>query len=93
MARALGEFRVVGVESNIPLHQQVVRDPAFVSGVYDTRFMGRFQFDKNHRTEETRRDLAAIMAVAYAMRRRLGAPVTPDQVKTGWHRSARRLPN
>jgi acetyl/propionyl-CoA carboxylase alpha subunit len=93
MARALGEFRVVGVETNIPLHQQVVRDPAFVSGVYDTRFMGRFQFDKNHRTEETRRDLAAIMAVAYAMRRRLGAPVTPDQVKTGWHRSARRLPS
>jgi acetyl-CoA carboxylase biotin carboxylase subunit len=93
MARALGEFRVVGVETNIPLHQQVVRDPAFASGVYDTRFMGRFRFDHNHRTEETRRDLAAIMAVAYAMRRRLGAPVTPDPIKTGWHRSARRLPS
>jgi acetyl-CoA carboxylase biotin carboxylase subunit len=93
MARALGEFRVVGVETNIPLHQQVVRDPSFASGVYDTRFMGRFRFDHNHRTEETRRDLAAIMAVAYAMRRRLGAPVTPDLIKTGWHRSARRLPS
>ena len=93
MARALGEFRVVGVETNIPLHQQIVSEAAFVSGLYDTRFFGRFRFDKNHRTEETRRDLAAIMAVAYALRRRLGAPVTPDQVKTGWHRSARRLPS
>jgi acetyl-CoA carboxylase biotin carboxylase subunit len=93
LGRALGEFRVVGVQTNIPLHQQIVHEPAFVSGAYDTSFMARFRFDDNHRTLETRRDLAAIMAVAYALRRRLGAPVTPEQVKTGWHRSARRLPS
>ncbi len=93
LARALGEFRVVGVETNIPLHQQIVREPSFVSGDYDTSFISRFRFDRHNRAEATRRDLAAIMAVAYALRRRIAAPVTPDQVKTGWHRSARRLPS
>ncbi len=92
LRRALGEFRVVGVQTNIPLHMQLVNDPRFVAGVYDTNFMARFRFDENHRSEETRRDLAAIAAVAYALRGRVGKPVAPQRIQTGWHRSARRLP-
>lgn len=91
--RALGEFRIVGVATNIPLHQQVINEPAFVEGAYDTGFMGRFRFDQHQKNDGTLRDLAAMMAVAYALRRRMGAPITPEQVKTGWHRSARRLPS
>ena len=92
LRRALGEFRIVGVQTTIPLHSQIVFHPSFAEGRYDTGFMSRFRFDMNHRTLETRRDLAAMMAVAYIMRRREGQPVVPDRVKTGWHRSARRLP-
>ena len=93
LRRALGEFRVVGVQTTIPLHSQIVFHPSFAEGRYDTGFMSRFRFDMNHRTLETRRDLAAMMAVAYSMRRREGRPVVPDRVKMGWHRSARRLPD
>ena len=92
LRRALGEFRVVGVQTNIPLHMQVVNDASFATGHYDTRFMVNFRFDVNQRSAETRRDLAAIVAVAYALRGRVGKPVVPEQVKTGWHRSSRRLP-
>ena len=83
---------MVGVQTNIPLHLQLVNDPRFVAGAYDTNFMARFRFDENHRSEETRRDLAAIAAVAYALRGRVGKPVAPQRIQTGWHRSARRLP-
>ena len=92
LRRALGEFRVVGVQTNIPLHLQIAHNPNFTSGHYSTSFMSRFRFDINHRTAETRRDLAAVVAVAYALRGRVGKPVTPERLKTGWHRSSRRLP-
>jgi len=94
MRRALMEFRIVGVQTNAPLHKQLIQHPAFVAGVYDTNFMARFRFDVSANTnEETCRDLVAIVAVAYLMRRRLDRPVTPPRFLSGWHRSARRLPS
>jgi acetyl/propionyl-CoA carboxylase alpha subunit len=94
MRRALMEFRIVGVQTNAPLHKQLIQHPAFVAGAYDTNFMARFRFDVSANTdEETCRDLVAIVAVAYLMRRRLDRPVTPPRFLSGWHRSARRLPS
>jgi acetyl-CoA carboxylase, biotin carboxylase subunit len=94
LRRALMEFRVVGVQTNVALHKQIVNDPAFVSGKYDTRFMDRFRFDVGAVTsEEVSRDLVAMTAVTYLLRRRVDAPVVPERVMSGWHRSARRLPS
>ena len=92
LRRALEEFRVVGVQTNLPLHLQILNDPDFESGRYDTRFMEKFRFDTKCRDEEVRRDLAAMVAVAFALRGRVGKPMVPETVRTGWHRSARRLP-
>ena len=39
MARALDFFVVEGVETSIPLHRRIVRDPDFVAGRLSTRFM------------------------------------------------------
>ncbi|MFO7633344.1 MAG: biotin carboxylase N-terminal domain-containing protein [Caldilinea sp.] len=94
LRRALMEFRVVGVQTNVALHKQIVNDLAFVSGKYDTRFMDRFRFDVGAVTsEEVSRDLVAMTAVTYLLRRRVDAPVVPERVMSGWHRSARRLPS
>jgi acetyl-CoA carboxylase biotin carboxylase subunit len=41
MRRALGEFRVEGIRTTIPLHEQIFRHPAFVSGNVDTTFIER----------------------------------------------------
>jgi pyruvate carboxylase len=43
MKRALSEFRVVGVATNIPYIQQILDLPDFVSGTVDTGFLDRHQ--------------------------------------------------
>jgi acetyl-CoA carboxylase biotin carboxylase subunit len=42
MRRALGEFIVVGVETNIPFHLQVLSDERFLAGELSTTFLERF---------------------------------------------------
>ncbi len=94
LSRALMEFRIVGVRTNVALHKQIIQAPAFVAGTYDTGFMARFRFNVGANTsEEVCHDLAAITAVTYLLRRRVGSTVVPERMKTGWHRSARRLPS
>jgi acetyl-CoA carboxylase biotin carboxylase subunit len=42
MARALEFFVVEGIDTSIPLHRGIVRDPGFRSGDFSTRFMEGF---------------------------------------------------
>ncbi len=39
MRRALEEYRIVGVRTNIPFHQMMMNSPRFMAGQYDTRFV------------------------------------------------------
>jgi acetyl-CoA carboxylase biotin carboxylase subunit len=39
MERALGEFRIEGVATTIPLHQRILREPAFRAGRISTNFL------------------------------------------------------
>lgn len=41
MRGALDEYRVRGIETNLPFHRRCLRHPAFISGDYDTGFIGR----------------------------------------------------
>jgi acetyl-CoA carboxylase biotin carboxylase subunit len=94
LRRALMEFRIVGVQTNVALHKQIVQHPTFLSGKYDTSFMAHFHFDMSTAVnQEACRDLVAMTAVTYLLRRRIDEPVVPERVKSGWHRSARRLPS
>jgi pyruvate carboxylase len=43
MKRALAEFKVVGVATNIPYLAQIIDHPDFVSGDFDTGFLDRHQ--------------------------------------------------
>jgi acetyl-CoA carboxylase biotin carboxylase subunit len=42
LRRALQEYVVDGVETTIPLHQQLVQDPDFLNGDYDIHWLERF---------------------------------------------------
>jgi acetyl-CoA carboxylase, biotin carboxylase subunit len=42
MERALSQFVVQGIDTSIPLHQQIFADPDFRAGEFDTKFMERF---------------------------------------------------
>jgi len=41
MRRALDEYQVRGIETNLAFHRRCVRHPAFVAGEYDTGFIAR----------------------------------------------------
>ena len=41
MLRALGELRVVGVETSAPFHRRVLREPDFRAGEIDIRYIER----------------------------------------------------
>ena len=43
MRRALEEFIVEGVHTTIPFHRQLMDDPDFRAGTFDTRFMDTFE--------------------------------------------------
>ncbi len=41
MRRALDEYSVAGIETNLPFHRRIFRHPAFAAGEYDTGFIDR----------------------------------------------------
>jgi len=64
MRRALEEYRVVGVKTNIPFHQSIMDSHRFMGGQYDTRFVEeRFSMDDAKGGKETVPDIAAIISV------------------------------
>jgi len=49
MARALDLFVIEGIQTTIPLHQEIIQDEAFRRGELSTRFMERFLDDRAKR--------------------------------------------
>ena len=39
MARALREYKILGIKTTIPFHQRVLKNAAFLKGEYDTTFI------------------------------------------------------
>jgi acetyl-CoA carboxylase biotin carboxylase subunit len=62
MRRALDEYVVRGIETNLPFHRRCVRHPAFAAGDYDTGFIGRNAAQLAPRADE--RELVAAIAAA-----------------------------
>jgi acetyl-CoA carboxylase biotin carboxylase subunit len=42
LRRALGRCEITGVETNLPLHRGLARDPEFIAGGVTTGFLGRY---------------------------------------------------
>ena len=42
MKRALEEYVIIGIDTNIQLHQKIIQSDEFVSGNYDINYMSRF---------------------------------------------------
>ena len=69
MRRALEEYRIVGVRTNIPFHQTMMDSHRFMAGQYDTRFVEE-RFSMNDRTEgqDAHEEIAAVLATLVAHR-------------------------
>jgi acetyl-CoA carboxylase, biotin carboxylase subunit len=73
MRRALAEYHVGGIKTNLSFHRQVMRHPAFIAGEYDTGFIERHKAELQPAApDEETATLAAVVAAAQA---REGAPV------------------
>jgi acetyl/propionyl-CoA carboxylase alpha subunit len=67
MRRALEEYRIVGVSTNIPFHQNLMDSHRFMGGQYDTRFVEeRFSMQSAEESKATHPDIAAILATLVA---------------------------
>ena len=87
MRRALEEYRIVGVRTNIPFHQTMMSTYPFITGKYDTRFVEE-QFSMMDATEnrELYLDIAALMAslVAHEQMERRTQVYPNSEQKSNW---------
>jgi acetyl-CoA carboxylase biotin carboxylase subunit len=69
MRRALEEYRILGVKTNIPFHQNIMDSHRFIAGSFDTRFVEeRFSMDTPEEEREHLMSIAAVMATLVAHR-------------------------
>jgi acetyl-CoA carboxylase biotin carboxylase subunit len=62
MRRALDEYQVRGIETNLAFHRRCFRHPAFIAGDYDTGFIGRNTAELAPRADEGELTAAIIAA-------------------------------
>ena len=65
MRRALEEYRIVGVRTNIPFHQMLMDSPRFMGGQYDTRFVEE-RFSVQEQDDPAMAEIAAVFATLAA---------------------------
>jgi len=67
MRRSLEEYKIVGVRTNIPFHQNLMDSHRFMGGQFDTRFVEeRFSMEAAQEGKTTRPEIAAIIATLVA---------------------------
>ena len=69
MRRALEEYRLLGIKTNIPFHQNILDSHRFMAGNFDTRFVEeRFSMESAERNKTAETEIAAILATLVAHR-------------------------
>jgi acetyl/propionyl-CoA carboxylase alpha subunit len=67
MRRALEEYRIIGVKTNMPFHQTMMDSLRFMGGQYDTRFVEeRFSMGEPESEDLSKKEIAAVMATRVA---------------------------
>ncbi|HLF88914.1 MAG TPA: acetyl-CoA carboxylase biotin carboxylase subunit [Anaerolineales bacterium] len=67
MRRALEEYRILGVKTNIPFHQHLLDQHRFMAGQFDTKFVEeRFSMEEAEEGKVTHPEIAAILAAIVA---------------------------
>jgi acetyl-CoA carboxylase, biotin carboxylase subunit len=91
MRRALGEYRITGVRSTIPVLERIMADPEFAAGRLHTGFMERLLASGLGGTAGRRR--IALIAAALAAYDQAGrrAPA-PSAAPSAWKQSGRVWP-
>src|SRR5438876_1077654 len=89
MQRALREYRVEGIKTNIGFFLDVLSDPDFRKGDFDTGFIDRFKGGHRPPLQQMDRDLAALAAALVHSTR--SAPIeTGSETTSAWKVDGRR---
>ena len=90
LKRALDEYYVGGIKSNLPLFRTIVEDRNFQSGNVDTGYLGRLLSARTSNAEVENREIAAIAAGLFELQseRTEGKLISPGD-KGNWKRVAR----
>ncbi|HET6281278.1 MAG TPA: acetyl-CoA carboxylase biotin carboxylase subunit [Polyangia bacterium] len=73
MRRALGEYHVGGIRTNLAFHRRVVRHAAFAAGEYDTGFIERYRAELTPAEPDEETAQMAAVAAAIAARQAGGS--------------------
>ena len=84
MRRALDEYQVRGIETNLAFHRRCFRHPAFIEGDYDTGFIARNAAELHPRAEGGELDAAIIAAALDSLQK----PAASSQSGNGVSRAA-----
>jgi acetyl-CoA carboxylase biotin carboxylase subunit len=68
LSRALEEYRIMGIKTNLPFHQKLVDSHHFISGKFDTSFVEQ-HFDPTVNPQKLNPEAAAILATLVAHHR------------------------
>ena len=93
MRRALGEYQVAGIHTNIAFFLEVLNDPDFRKGNFDTGFLDRWMQnrDGNQKLSTTDRDIAVIAAALFQSERTApGTAPAAKQIESPWKVQGRR---
>ncbi|MCZ6671177.1 MAG: acetyl-CoA carboxylase biotin carboxylase subunit [Acidobacteria bacterium] len=75
MHRALGEYRILGIETTLPFHREVMEDELFRQGKFDTGYVADLLGRRSMRANGARSEEIAIAGAAIRdYERRLGRP-------------------
>ena len=91
MRRALDEYAVRGIETNLPFHRRCLRHPLFIAGDYDTGFIGRNVAELTPRADAGELTAAIIAAALEGAPQAAAVAVAPAAATTtemsAWRRS------
>jgi acetyl-CoA carboxylase biotin carboxylase subunit len=95
MRRALREYRILGIKTNIPMHLRIMDTPRFIAGQIDTNFVeeGLNAPPDPQKLEEDRQVAVAVAALLADERRQKAharAAVRAKEEQVGWRSTGRR---
>jgi acetyl-CoA carboxylase biotin carboxylase subunit len=92
MRRALEEYRIMGIKTTIPFHQELMSNPRFIAGEFDTTFVERGFTLVEEKLEQHLRTVAIAAALlAHQEQRQAPAPVARPRQRamSNWKFSGR----
>jgi acetyl-CoA carboxylase biotin carboxylase subunit len=66
MRRALNEYRIGGIKTSIPFHQEMMDSTEFIWGTFDTGFLGRWRMNRLNRPTNDQEKVVATAAALIA---------------------------